>query len=386
MFHAAFFLSSGSITCRTRLFLTLRRSLRTIAAGELARPQDRPSSEAPQTFMTFPHLLDTLVVFIDAYLLTHRANRVAVVAALPDKSDFLYPPPVPAPPPSDPPNSEGPTKAPVIKLEKMVYEAACVQHATVAAVEGGQDGVDALKTNGATSKGPPLAPVSQPSGGSESERVSHAVTRGLQRLLAPTPAVALDGPEVSGPGARPSPRPGSRISQALSKSLCYIQRALRESPSLSARMLVLQASADAHGDYNAFMNCTFSAQRSSVPIDAAVFSSPSSVHKDSSFLQQASYITGGVYVRPDRPEALLQYFLHLFLPSHHLRQALRLPKQESVDFRAACFCHRKAVEQAYVCSVCLSIFCAFAPECATCGTPARPQKGSGKGAGRRSRD
>jgi hypothetical protein len=44
------------------------------------------------------------------------------------------------------------------------------------------------------------------------------------------------------------------------------------------------------------------------------------------------------------------------------------------------------VEQAYVCSVCLSIFCAFAPECATCGTPARPLKGSGKGAGRRSRD
>jgi len=33
-------------------------------------------------------------------------------------------------------------------------------------------------------------------------------------------------------------------------------------------------------------------------------------------------------------------------------------------------------QQAYVCSVCLSIFCAFAPECATCGTPARPPKGS----------
>lgn len=64
------------------------------------------------------------------------------------------------------------------------------------------------------------------------------------------------------------------------------QRLQRES-TLSPRVLVLQASEDAHGSYNAMMNCIFSAHRSSIPVDACVLGA-----KDSSFLQQASFITG----------------------------------------------------------------------------------------------
>lgn len=33
-----------------------------------------------------------------------------------------------------------------------------------------------------------------------------------------------------------------------------------------------------------------------------------------------TYLSGGVYVRPERQDALLQYFLSLFLPGHRLRQ------------------------------------------------------------------
>jgi hypothetical protein len=53
------------------------------------------------------------------------------------------------------------------------------------------------------------------------------------------------------------------------------------------RALVVQASPDMHGDYNAMMNCIFSAHRSSVPVDCCVLGL-----KDSSFLQQAAHITG----------------------------------------------------------------------------------------------
>lgn len=55
-----------------------------------------------------------------------------------------------------------------------------------------------------------------------------------------------------------------------------------------------QASPDAHADYNALMNCIFSAHRSAVPIDAcALRYTPGHGPRDSSFLQQAAYITGG---------------------------------------------------------------------------------------------
>ena len=37
--------------------------------------------------------------------------------------------------------------------------------------------------------------------------------------------------------------------------------------------------------------------------------------------------------------------------------------------QAVCFCHQKIVDQAYICSICLSIFCAPSDVCATCKTP-----------------
>ncbi|KAM3570078.1 hypothetical protein VYU27_007840 [Nannochloropsis oceanica] len=396
--------------------------------GERARAGDPSLPPSAKNLITFPHLLDTVLIFIDAYLLTHRANRVAVLATLPDRSEFLYPPPPSSPPLPPCPSSSLPA-VPNINSKSSSSN----QITAKTPVAHGPAAAAAAATGAAAFLAASLA-----------DRVSQAVVEGLNRLLtskefedaqddrhndsagiassameqetnghsssfssSSSPSSLTSAPKQNekkqNSTASKRRRHGSLISQALSKGLCYIQRTAREtslsssssssSSPLAARMLVLQASPDVHGDYNAFMNCIFSSHRSSVPIDAAVLSLPSSLHpssasssqhrKDSSFLQQASYITGGIYIRPERPSALLQYFLHLFLPSHRLRQVLRLPKQESVDFRAACFCHRRAVEQAYVCSVCLSIFCAFTKECPTCGTPARPPKGGGGGGGGR---
>ena len=59
-------------------------------------------------------------------------------------------------------------------------------------------------------------------------------------------------------------------------------------------------------------------------------------------------------MKPDRPEGLLQYLMMAFLPDVTARTSLIVPSAGGVDFRAACFCHRKVVDIGFVCSVCLS--------------------------------
>uniref|UniRef100_A0A0E0CET5 General transcription and DNA repair factor IIH subunit TFB4 n=1 Tax=Oryza meridionalis TaxID=40149 RepID=A0A0E0CET5_9ORYZ len=115
--------------------------------------------------------------------------------------------------------------------------------------------------------------------------------------------------------------------------------------------------------YVAVMNSIFSAQRSMVPIDSCIVGT-----QDSAFLQQASYITGGVYLKPQELNGLFQYLAAVFATDLHSRTFLRLPKTLGVDFRASCFCHKKTIDMGYVCSVCLSIFCKYHKNCSTCGS------------------
>ena len=120
------------------------------------------------------------------------------------------------------------------------------------------------------------------------------------------------------------------------------------------------------------MNAIFCAQAANVPIDACLLGGG-----ESPFLQQACSLTGGVYVRPARPAALLQYLLSVFAADGASRGALALPQPRGVDFRASCFCHKRPVETGFVCSVCLSIFCTLCAECSTCGTEFRAVKRAG---------
>lgn len=115
--------------------------------------------------------------------------------------------------------------------------------------------------------------------------------------------------------------------------------------------------------YVAIMNAIFSAQRSVVPVDSCFIGS-----NNSAFLQQASYITGGIYYRPPQMEGLFQYLSTVFATDLHSREFLRLPKSLGVDFRASCFCHKQTIDMGYVCSVCLSIFCEHHDKCSTCSS------------------
>ncbi|KAI5308591.1 RNA polymerase II transcription factor B subunit 4 [Ascosphaera atra] len=131
------------------------------------------------------------------------------------------------------------------------------------------------------------------------------------------------------------------------------------SAGLQSRILIISvtpSSADAAHQYIPLMNTIFASQRLRIPLDVAV------LNGNPVFLQQAADATGGVYMAlTDPPEArngFLEYLLLAFLPDATLRRRnLRTPAQVDVDFRAACFCHRKVVDVGWVCSVCLSIFC-----------------------------
>ncbi|XP_030464932.2 general transcription and DNA repair factor IIH subunit TFB4 [Syzygium oleosum] len=158
--------------------------------------------------------------------------------------------------------------------------------------------------------------------------------------------------------------PSSLLSGSLSMALCYIQRVFRSGllhP--HPRILCLHGSQDGPEQYVAIMNAIFSAQRSMVPIDSCFIGA-----QNSAFLQQASYITGGVYLKPQLLDGTFQYLSTVFATDLHSRRFLQLPKSVGVDFRASCFCHKKTIDMGYICSVCLSIFCKHHKKCSTCGS------------------
>ncbi|KAL0018611.1 hypothetical protein WJX77_010552 [Trebouxia sp. C0004] len=157
-------------------------------------------------------------------------------------------------------------------------------------------------------------------------------------------------------------------SAALSRALCLIHKQQGTSASSRTegskpRILCINGSPDLPAQYIATMNAIFSAQRHGVVIETCMVGT-----SDSAFLQQAAHITEGLYLRPRRTGALLQYLLTVFSADTYTRSFMQMPKLTGVDFRASCFCHKKTIDMGYVCSVCLSIFCQKLSECSTCGT------------------
>lgn len=157
-------------------------------------------------------------------------------------------------------------------------------------------------------------------------------------------------------------RPSSGFASAFARALCYVRKARSQGAFQTPRIFFLRLSADENAQYVSTMNCVFCAQKQKVVVDACMLG-----QDDSPFLQQAAYLTGGIYQRLSEPEGLLQYLMMAFVTDVESRTHLRMPKQRAVDFRASCFCHRRPIDVGHVCSVCLSIFCESVATCTTCG-------------------
>ncbi|CAG8602365.1 10145_t:CDS:2, partial [Paraglomus occultum] len=170
--------------------------------------------------------------------------------------------------------------------------------------------------------------------------VNNQVTAGVRTLMQDAPTLETYPDKGS-----------SMIASALSMALCYVNRVLRTDNvgHIKPRILIVSVSSDSPYQYIGIMNCIFSAQKASIPIDVCKV-----YGEDTVFLQQAAHITEGVYLKLASPQGFLQYLMITFLPDHYSRKYLCLPGQEHVDYRAACFCHKKIVDVGYVCSVCLS--------------------------------
>jgi len=276
-----------------------------------------------------------LLIFINAHLAFNNANKVAIIASHTQRAVFLYPPP---PYPSRPTNG------------------------TSTSTNGAQNG-HAQPQNGHDSDDEMADSFHQDQLHEDEANhyrpfrvIQSTLLSSLTSLYATTPPSSLT--------------PTTSISGALTLALTYINKqqmlaattlttttstnppptdpSQTRAPPLLPRILILSVSGDLAHQYIPIMNSIFACQRLAVPIDIC------KIAGDTVFLQQASDATYGTYIKLDAPQGLLQYLMMGFLPDQTSRRVLVPTTAVGVDFRAACFCHRKVVDVGFVCSVCLS--------------------------------
>lgn len=174
----------------------------------------------------------------------------------------------------------------------------------------------------------------------------------------------------------------TQLSGALTLALCHINKASQAlgpdngglgggmttnsnaPPPMKGRIVVISVSDSEPSQYIPMMNAVFAAAHAQVAIDTLALSG------DPTFLQQACFNTNGTFLKASNPQGLLTYLMFGLIADTEARESLIPPTHDTVDFRAACFCHGKVVDTGFVCSICLSIFCELPEnaECLTCGT------------------
>lgn len=298
-----------------------------------------------------------LMVFINAHLAINHANRVAVLASHAERAEWLFPAPI-----RIGEHDKNGNHTSVYSEDVTMLDEADIDEPTLPPDDA--------------NKYRPFA------------HVEHSLLANLRRLITSTTANAI------------SSTPATMMAGALTMALTYISKQsaalpaatqstqfnysdpssvvggndasgdtqkARASMGLTSRILILSVSGDLANQYIPIMNSIFACQRLSIPIDILKLAG------DTVFLQQAADATGGIYIALDDQSraGFLQYLMFAYLPDQTARNHLIQPGEgEGVDFRAACFCHRKIVDIGYVCSICLSIFCEPLADstCLTCGS------------------
>ncbi|KAA8894056.1 TFIIH subunit Tfb4/p34 [Sphaerosporella brunnea] len=266
--------------------------------------------------------LSHILLFLNAHLSFSHANRVAVIASHTKSATFLYP------------NSAAAAETAETSVD--LYRDANKYRLFASIERQVQSSMQRLLSS--------TAPESL--AGTNETTMAGALSLALAYINRVCNADNLsDSGEGSGGGARPG-------------------EARADTASMTARILVVSVSGDLANQYVSVMNSIFAAQRQRVPIDIC------KIAGDTVFLQQASDSTNGIYMQLQHPSALLQYLLSCFMSDPSTRHHLIPPSQINVDFRAACFCHKRVVDIGFVCSICLSIFCSPPPGaiCTTCNT------------------
>lgn len=130
------------------------------------------------------------------------------------------------------------------------------------------------------------------------------------------------------------------------QALCFINKFRNK-----ARLLVIQKAA-IEGEQELALNLMIAAQELRVEIDGLAFSECEALAKTSAF-------TGGFYMRHSGL-GIVQTLIQVYLPVFR-------PRSQNKDFLPFCYCCKKQVDKAYVCSKCLALFCRYMSECGQCG-------------------
>ncbi|OJD16358.1 hypothetical protein AJ78_03457 [Emergomyces pasteurianus Ep9510] len=343
-----------------------------------------------ETTLPLSAAIANLLVFINAHLACNYANKVAVVASHCHHAAWLYP--TPSPKSSDSPNKIQ-SKDILVDVDGDIS-----MNGQPSAQENDDDDDDedaSAAAEGSLNKYRPFRFVEEqltrnlhtllssttPADVSSTtstmiagaltlalshinrETIAHAEAHGTAK---PDASAAASGPATSTASGLPPP-PGAADPTSTSTSHHH----LPNPTGLQSRILIISLSSTTHSahHYIPIMNSIFACQRLHIPIDIIKLAG------DAAFLQQASDATRGIYIPiTSHPAGFLQYLMLGFLPDQRARAHLVLPSRVDVDFRAACFCHRKVVDVGFVCSICLSIFCEplsgvdGVAECLTCGS------------------
>lgn len=279
-------------------------------------------SRADAAFQNLKQTLSTILVFLNAHLAMQHGNGVAVYGAVDGTAELLY------------------TTAPFVQKSKQTDD-----QSTISACLPFKSMDDALFSQ------------------------ARKLIRGACE-------------EIAGDSVRKS----NGLVRALSLALCHINRITTmarttdtqsdykldttdgtnkghqlTSAGFHHRVLIMSVTPDASAQYVPMMNCIFSAQKQGIQIDVCKL-----LGEDTVFLRQACHLTDGHYYSMPTLDGLLEVLAMVYLPSKSIRPVLMFPAIDDVDFRAACFCHRRNVDIGYVCSVCLSIFCGPRRECLIC--------------------
>jgi transcription initiation factor TFIIH subunit 3 len=283
-----------------------------------------------------------ILVFINTHLAFGNENQVAVLAAHTNRAVWLYPPsPNHLPPPS---SRQGQGQGYDVEMTDVDGRGSRAPQPGTSANKYPQF---AQSESSIISSLHALINSTTTADLNPTTLISGALSMALSYIH--KTSLAFEPPKASSDAANPITAPSSK----------------NAAPNLHARILVLSVSASEPAQYIPTMNAVFAASHARIPIDTlAIYDAPT-------FLQQASFITGGIFLSAvSNPRGLISYLMFGFLSDIEARKSLVTPTQDSVDFRAACFCHRNVVDTGFVCSICLSIFCEVPQnaECLTCGT------------------
>ncbi|KAI5956797.1 TFB4 [Candida jiufengensis] len=269
--------------------------------------------------ITLQDITKSLLVFVNSHLSINNSNQVAFIASSPYKSKFLYPNPNPQ----------------IInsKISQGMYrqfknvDDVVLDELNKFIEETSENLQDESKTKKASS--------------TITGAISMALTYTnrmltLDQSINTTTASAISTSSTS-----------NSSNQTNSSSATTAQSTV----SMKSRILIISSNDnDDLLNYIPLMNCIFTAQKLKVSLDILKLG-----NRDSSYLQQASDATNGIYLKIQDPNGIIQVLSTAFFVEPNLRPYIILPTNSQVNYKASCFLTKKPVDLGYVCSICLCI-------------------------------